>query len=329
MKLRQTLAGVATTVSVLLAANAAAAPTELNQLYDPYYGGHVKHEGYLEFINPTEYPQFYPQGIPLPSTPPGVIMTEEYTGYTQSSGQDVIEIGDSDTTAGDRADFDWVQENRLCETGNQQNNPNCNNRLPVNHTIVDNQGQTVGLVGSMGWTVGSTEASPHIDPGNGPHNDGQNGQTHSDEQTPQGPLPHLVNGDYQRQFFNAVDVFSIISIGQDEGVNVNDPASLRAAALDYVLDFGNSVTGAFSPGVLSVIWIPGWTPLTYIDDYVARWVPQNPGIYNLVAIEPPLNVGDQRVEIDAIKALDIPEPATLALMGLGLAGLGLARRRSR
>ena len=68
---------------------------------------------------------------------------------------------------------------------------------PVNHP---------GLVGAMGWTVGTPEMSPHVDPGTG----GAHG--HSDEETPAGALPHLVNENYDEEFFTAVDVFSIISV---------------------------------------------------------------------------------------------------------------------
>jgi hypothetical protein len=261
-------------------------------------------DGYLEFINPVEHPALV--GVPVFTTPPGVIFTEEYTGYTLPSGLDIIEVGDSDVVAGDRADFDWVQENRPCESGAP-----CLNG-PVNHP---------GLVGAMGWTAGITEASPHIDPGTGgPHG-------HSVEELPPGPLPVLPNEDYYpRRFFRGVDVFSIISIEQDSTLDLSSPGS-REAALDYVVDFGNTVTGFSTPGIPVIVFAPGWTPLTTIDDYVARWVPAVPGLYDVVAIEPSFD-HDNVTEIDAIKAwLGVPEPSSIVLMLIGIMSVGFKARR--
>ena len=256
----------------------------------------VANDGYLEFINPTEFPNLI--GTPVPASPPGVIQTEEFTGYTLPSGVDVIEVGDSDTTAGDRADFDWVQENRAIETGSPPG------------------GNHPGSVGAMGWTVGSPDLSPHIDPATGA------AHQHSDEEVPAGPLPHLDNDAWTRPFFSMIDVFSIISSGEDTDVTRRD------AALDYVVAFGNSVTGASSVGVPVIVWTQGWTTATTIDDYVARWIPAIPGQYDLVAIEPAGGVGHDGVtEIDAIKAV-VPIPAAAWLFGSGLIGIvGMARRK--
>jgi hypothetical protein len=262
-------------------------------------------DGYLEFINPVEHPALI--GIPVPGTPPGFIMTEEYTGYTTAAGIDIIEVGDSDVFAGDRADFDWVQENRGCETGGV-----CFNPLPVNHP---------GLVGAMGWTVGSPEGSPHIDPGTGlPHG-------HSVEEVPAGPLPYLPNETYTAEFFTGVDIFSIISVLQDATIELASPGG-REAALDYNVAFGNTFTGFGSPGIPILVFAPGWTPLTTIDDFVARWVPAVPGLYNVVAIEPEFApIHDDITEIDAVKAWFVPEPASVCLALVGFLGAGLMSRR--
>jgi hypothetical protein len=268
----------------------------------------MPNDGYLEFINPVEHPALV--GVPVFSSPPGVIMTEEYTGYTTAAGVDIIEVGDSDIAAGDRADFDWVQENRGCETGGP-----CINPLPVNHPP---------FVGAMGWTPGITEASLHVDPGTG----GAHG--HSVAELPPGPLPVLPNVDYYpNRFFRGVDVFSVISEVQDATFELATPGS-REAALDYIVDFGNTVTGFATPGVPVVVFAPGWTAATTIDDYVARWVPAVPGLYNVVAIEPAFGPHDQVTEIDAVKAwLGVPEPSSAVLMLAGLMGFGLSARPRR
>jgi hypothetical protein len=103
----------------------------------------------------------------------------------------------------------------------------------------------------------------------------------------------------------------------------------REAALDYVVDFGNTITGAASPGIPIIVFAPGWTPLTTIDDFVARWVPAIPGMYDVVAIEPAFALDhDEVTEIDAVKAwLGVPEPSSLFLMLVGLVGVGLTSRR--
>ena len=234
-------------------------------------------DGYLGFINDTEFSHVAGGGIPVPASPPGVIMTEEHTGFTLPIGLDIVEIGDSDVTAGDRADFDWVQEHRADESAGISNHP--------------------GIVGAMGWTAGSPEFSLHVDPGTG------GAHAHSDEESPPGPLPHLVNDVYTDRFFVGVDVFSIISEVED-----TDPTP-RDAALDYEVAFGNSLTGASSLGIAVKVWVPGWTAATTIDDFVARWLPMVPGAYDLVAIEPAAGFGhDEVTEIDAIKAFGVPVP---------------------
>jgi len=137
----------------------------------------------------------------------------------------------------------------------------------------------------MGWTPGTPEMSPHVDPGTG----GPHGHSVAEG----GTLPELINTACVGEF-NFVDVFSIISEEQD-----TDPTP-REAALDYELAFGHSITGASSPGIPTVVFVPGWTTVTGIDDYVARWVPATPGLYDLVAIEPSF-AHDGVTEIDAIK----------------------------
>ncbi len=277
--------------------------------------------GYLEFINPTEHPGAYPAGIPVPTSPPGVILTEEHTGFTAAPlplaayGLDTVELGDSHVTHGDRADFDWVQEHRDDEFADISNHP--------------------GMVGAMGWGslgidlvpgvgvfITPTEASPHVDPGTGL------AHGHSVAETPAGTLPELLNPDFEG-FFSAVDIFSIISIEEDGDIDAVGLFSPRDAALDYVVDFANTLTGAFSPGIPTIAWVPGWTGASGSDDWVARWVPADGGVYNVVAIEPASGLGhDGIVEIDAIKA--IPEPSTMVLACLGLATIvGMALRRRK
>ncbi len=299
-------------ILALVGALALAAPalaTHIPTAIDvPFLRPDPANDGYLEFINPVEHPGLI--GIPVPATPPAIIVTEEFTGWTTAppGPVDMIEVGDSDTTAGDRADFDWVQENRALELAGFGNHP--------------------GLVGAMGWCVPGiglctpTEASPHVDPGTGlPH-----GHSVGETIGPPGPLPELINPDWLDPILG-VDVFSVISVLEDSTTEIASPGS-REAALDYEVAFGNSVTGASSPGVPVIVWIPGWTGATTTDDFVTRWVPAIPGVYDLVAIEPAAGFGhDEVTEIDAIKA--VPEPSTALLLTSGLIGLAISGRGRR
>jgi hypothetical protein len=235
---------------------------------------------YMEFINITEH-GIFPAGLvgtPCASSPPGVIETEERTGYTTDppGPVDIRDVGDLDTTAGDIADFDWVQEHRADELAG------ISNHAP--------------LVGALGWTCDSPDLSPHFDPLAGPH-----AHLPIDELLVNPPCP-------LHTLLNTVDVFSTISVGEDSAAEIGSPGS-REAALDYELAFCNSLTGASSVGVPVIAWIPGWTGLTTTDDYVARWTAATPGLYDSVAIEPAAGGEHNEVtEIDAIKVVGPEAP---------------------
>jgi len=255
-------------------------PIDIDELWSAPAGFR---DGYLEFINPSEPEVSGFLGTIVMTSPPAVIQTEEYTGYTLADGTDIIESADNDMYNGDKADFDWVQENRDDEVFN----PNS-----VNHP---------GLVGAMGWTYASPDFSPHMDVI--AQVAVQHG--HSVVEFPAGTLPELDNTACTGKF-EFVDVFSIISEGEDSD------STIRNSALDYVVDFRDSSKADMDPlastsGIPVLVFTQGWAPLTGIDDYVARWMPAVPGNYDFVAIEPipsghPLaSSHDQSTEIDAVK----------------------------
>lgn len=248
-------------------------PIDIDELWSAPAGFR---DGYLEFINPIEHPGLL--GTFVMTSPPQVIQTEEYTGYTLANGNDIIEIMDNEMSHGDKADFDWVQENRSDEISGLGNHP--------------------FLIGALGWTFGSPEMSAHMDV-TGQGVAVQHG--HSIAESPAGTLPELDN-DACTGKFEFVDVFSIISNGEDSD------STIRNSALDYVVDFGDSTNPlASTDGIPVLVFTQGWTLDTNIDDYVARWVPKVPGKYDVIAIEPipsSQNEGgfhDQSIEIDAVK----------------------------
>ena len=236
-------------------------------------------DGYLDFMTPS-------RPIPIKAVPAtkamGVsgILGEEHTGYTTPEGLGMVDHpDDNDMVAGDRADFDWVQEHRPDETG-------------VSYGGTNHPGP-----GAMGWTIAPTSPSPHSTGGR-PHE-------HSAAETPPGPLPSLAGADFQGPRFNVVDVFSVIAEGEDK-----DEGGRREAALDYELWFVDLGRGISTQGVAVMIFERGWSEGSTAEDYVARWVPATPGTWDAVVIDPPFGFGHDKVtEIDAIRAaprLELP-----------------------
>ncbi len=249
-------------------------------------------DGYLDFMTPPR---------PLPIAPqPGSramgvsgILGEEHTGFTASGGQGFGDHPyDNDLSAGDRADFDWVQEHRPDETGAGAGGSN-------------HQGP-----GALGWTIGAISPSPHRS-GAKPHR-------HSAAESPAGALPELAGAAFEGEHFNVVDVFAQIADGEDR-----DEGGRREAALDYELWFVDLDRGLGTPGIPTVVFVPGWSEESAADDYVARWVPATPGSWNAVVIDPPFGSGhDQITEIDAVRAaagsgltVSVPDPAGSAAGG--------------
>lgn len=244
---------------------------DVDELWSPLPG-----DGYLVFMRPEAPIRL----APLPRTRAlGIagIYREEHTGYTTAAGAGVLDHPyDNDDVAGDRADFDWVQENRPDEVG----------RAPG--------GSNHPGPGAMAWTIGA--------PARSRHESGGAAHEHSQAEAPPGPLPELAGEGFGGESFDVVDVFPAIVEGQDR-----DPGGPRERALDYELWFVDLARGVSSHGVPVRVFARGWTEAATSDDYVARWRPVVPGNWNAVVIDPPFGPGhDEIVEIDAVRAAKTP-----------------------
>jgi PEP-CTERM motif-containing protein len=137
--------------------------------------------------------------------------------------------------------------------------------------------------------------------------------------------------DFAGPSFRTVDVFSLAPRYADQDVNAAGNLSLREEALDYNLFF-RGLDGSIFPGNPLFDFIGGWSPLTFADDYLARWVSPLPadGVFIFAHSG---DGHDGNAQIDAIIAsatvAQIPEPSTIILIGSGLAGILIFGRRRR
>jgi hypothetical protein len=139
--------------------------------------------------------------------------------------------------------------------------------------------------------------------------------------------------DYTSNTFKFVDVFSLATRYADSDVN-NKAVSPRDEALDYKVRFRDA-GGNESLGLPTLVFDPGWSAATSVDDFVTRWVPTDPNFVPVGLFVDSLegtygnSVYDLNTQIDAV-IVGVPEPATiLPLLVFTTAPLLTRRRRRR
>jgi hypothetical protein len=223
----------------------------------------------------------------------------------QSDGTAYVQrTADHHATYGDRADFNWVEDNIPLEEAAAQAG---SNQRMVWHPGFD----------FMVWQINPGAVPGPLNEAVLGHNKGNWGELN-------------LNG-FNGPFVRAVDVVSQVARYADMDV---DPAntnswSLRDSALDYMLQFsadGNS----WLAGVPILLFKKGWTTNSTADDYVARWTSPVDALFVRIQSETSIGQDDRNCQIDAIIAASVvPEPATLTLILLTclLGGAFQLRRR--
>lgn len=254
---------------------------EVDQLWSPLQGA-----GYLAFVAYPDDTDPRPI-VPIPGTipmSPGNLGTEEDTGWSDPDGVSYSDLEfhvDNHAVAGNRADFDWVREDRDWEAAHTAPRWHLNDDGLLTFKIVDNP-----------------QAPPHVS--------GSEAHDH-------GGLAELALSEFGGSHFNRVDVMSIAllrargTLVPEADQGLPGETDERAAALDYDLWFVDLQAKTSTHGLHEIVFAEGWHPQTWFDDYVTRWRPAEPGMWNAVAIEPHHGDGrDGTCEIDAVVAALVP-----------------------
>lgn len=140
--------------------------------------------------------------------------------------------------------------------------------------------------------------------------------------------------DFGGQFFKYADIFSLTVRYSDWDSDTTPDLSTRESALDYEVRFRNAA-GLESPGVPVVVFQDGWSVSTQVEDYLARWTPQDPNFQAVGLFILALDGQFSGARYDAVTQIDavivsqvLPEPCG-AILACGAAALVVRRGRRR
>lgn len=227
-----------------------------------------------------------------------------------SKGNQWVRRTDNGASFGDRADFNWVEDNILLEFA--ANRAGSNRRMD-NHPGFD----------SLAWEINAAavggplaEAAPTDNLG---HDHGDWGE--------------LALSGFDGGFFRTVDIVSQIARYADMDVGATGAWSAREAALDYIVQFSSNGTDwLFGTGIN--VFTKGWTELSQTEDWIARWTSPIDARFVRIQADTLQGSDDRNVQIDAIiasmtRVSRIPEPSSALLSAAALLALGLSGRFRR
>jgi hypothetical protein len=138
----------------------------------------------------------------------------------------------------------------------------------------------------------------------------------SNQQVPPGDLVFDLGGIYS---LNAIGIWNY---NASLGLNINLHRGVQQYSIDYSLD-NLTYNGVIAPTVLTQgTASPLNADILNLGGVQAQYMRLN----ILSSYGAPLYVGLSEVQFDGVPS-SVPEPTTLLLLGLGLAGLGFARKR--